>query len=118
MTCITDFIHGDNVSTAVAPALKEACAGDKVLFFPAGEYHFYPDGCFARYCFFSNNDEGMKTIAILLDGVDDFSLRGDNAKLIFHGRISPLCAFNCWSLYFSKMVGYSETFFDVCKMAG
>ena len=98
MSCITDFLNGENVSSAIPSALKSAMQSDRILYFPAGVYHFYPDGCSQRYCFFSNNDEGVKTIAILLDGVDDFTVRGDDAKFLFHGRISPLCAFNCRNL--------------------
>ena len=98
MVSITEFIKDKNCSNAIIPALKAALADDRVLYFPAGEYHFYPEGCVQRYCFFSNNDEGVKTIAVLLDGVNDFTVRGDNAKFIFHGRISPLCAFNCRNL--------------------
>ena len=98
MTCLTDFLHGDNASSALVPAIRMAAEEDKILYFPPGEYHFYPEGCAARYCYFSNNDEGVKTIAMLLDGLVDFTVRGENAMLIFHGRISPLCAFNCRNL--------------------
>ena len=109
MTYITDFSQGENFSPAIAPAVKAALESDRKLFFPRGEYHFYPDGCNQKYCYFSNNDEGLKTIAILLDGVDDFTVCGDNAKFIFHGRISPLCAFNCRNL---KIEGLTVDFED------
>ncbi|MBO4647693.1 MAG: hypothetical protein J5806_06005 [Lentisphaeria bacterium] len=96
---ITDFPDGGNDvvrwNRALDAALKN---GEKEIVFPAGEYHFYPEGCSGRYCHFSNNDEGVKTIAMLLDGLDGFTVRGENALLIFHGRISPLCAFNCRGL--------------------
>ena len=98
MTCITEFLQGGNASTALLPAIRAAADRDKLLYFPQGEYHFYPEGCSGRYCYFSNNDEGVKTIAILLDGINDFTISGDNAKFIFHGRISPLCAFGCRNL--------------------
>ncbi len=109
MTCITDFLRSENSSTALAPAIKAAVEGDKLLYFPPGEYHFYPEGCTSRYCYFSNNDEGVKTIAILLDGIDDLTIRGEGAKLIFHGRISPLCAFDCRNL---TVEGFSVDFED------
>jgi len=109
MTYITDFLQGENFSPAIVPAVKAALASDRKLFFPRGEYHFYPDGCSQKYCYFSNNDEGLKTIAILLDGADDFTVCGDNAKFIFHGRISPLCAFNCRNL---KIEGLTVDFED------
>jgi hypothetical protein len=93
---ITDFPDSGNEAVrwnlAQDAALKN---GEREIIFPPGEYHFYPDGCSGRYCYFSNNDEGVKTIAMLLDGLEDFTVRGNHAHLIFHGRISPLCAFNC-----------------------
>ena len=98
MTCITDFLNGDNVSASLQAALRTAAGTDLELFFPAGEYHFYPVGCSQKYCWFSNNDEGVKTIALRLENLDGFIVRGENARLIFHGRISPLCAFNCRNL--------------------
>ncbi len=109
MIYITDFLQGENVSTALIPAIKAALESDKILCFPQGEYHFYAEGCSSRYCYFSNNDEGQKTIAVLLENVDDFTIRGENAKFIFHGRISPLCAFNCRNL---KVEGLTIDFED------
>ena len=99
MTCFTDFLHDNkNASTALAPAIRAAAEGDRILYFPAGEYHFYPEGCQGKFCYFSNNDEGVKTIALLLEDLENFTIRGENALLIFHGRISPLCAFRCRNL--------------------
>ena len=99
MTCITDFPHsGADISAALIPAARAAAAGDRILFFPPGEYHIYPSGCTTRYCYFSNNDHGLKTIALRLEDLEDFTVRGPGALLIFHGRISPLFAFNCRNL--------------------
>lgn len=98
MTCFADFLRGPNASAALAPAIRAAAEGDRLLFFPPGEYHFYPDGCSGRYCYFSNNDGGVKIIAMLLEDLDGFTVRGPGAMLIFHGRISPLCAFGCRDL--------------------
>ena len=98
MTSIIDFLQSNNASLALLEATKAAVANDKVLYFPKGEYHFYMEGCHTKYCYFSNNDEGLKSIAILLEGIDNFTILGDDAKLIFHGRISPICAFNCHNL--------------------
>ena len=95
MTLITDYLQNNNASTALVPAIQAASNGDRELFFPPGEYHFYTEGCTGRFCYFSNNDAGVKNIALLLDGLDDFTVRGPGAMLIFHGRISPLFAVNC-----------------------
>ena len=45
MTKITDFLQDDNASTALATAIQAAANGDRELFFPPGEYHFYNEGC-------------------------------------------------------------------------
>ena len=123
MTNITDFLNSENCTLAVAAALKAAINGDKVLFFPPGEYHFYPEGCFQRQCFFSNNEDSVKNIAILLDGVDDFTISGEGARFMFHGRISPLCAFNCRNLKVSGItVDFEDSFVSdadlICRENG
>ena len=111
MACIIDFRHGGNTSAGLMTAIRTAAEQDKVLFFPPGEYHFYPEGCSGRCCYFSNNEGGVKTIAILLDGLDGFTIRGDHARLIFHGRISPLCAFNCHNLTIEGLtVDFEDSF--------
>ena len=111
MTCIADFLHGSNASDGLQAALRTAAEKDHELFFPAGEYHFYQKGCSRKYCYFSNNDEGVKTIALLLDDLDGFTVRGDNARLIFHGRISPLCALHCRDLTVTGLtVDFEDSF--------
>ena len=109
MNKVTDFGQRENITAAILPALAAALAGERKLIFPPGEYHFYLDGCSQKYCFFSNNDEGLKNIALLLENADDFTISGYGAKLIFHGRISPLCAFNCRNL---KVEGLTIDFED------
>ena len=111
MTYIRDFINGANVSSAVEAALQAALNSDRTLYFPAGEYHFYPEGCKQKFCYFSNNDSGVKTVAFLLENLDNFTIAGEDAKLIFHGRISPLCAFNCRDLTISGLtVDFEDSF--------
>ena len=124
MCNFTDFMKpGVAASAALQDALAAAIQGDHVLYFPPGEYHFYPEGCSRKYCWFSNNDEGIKTIAILLDSVDDFTISGKDALLIFHGRISPLAAFNCRNLKVEGLrVDFADSFVSdadlVCRENG
>lgn len=68
------------------------------IHFAEGVYDFYPEDCTQRYCYFCNNDEGIKTIAFDLADKQDFTMSGDNAKLLFHGRISPIVASRCKNL--------------------
>ena len=102
---ISDFI----INHSFAQTVAEASGQDKMLFFPPGEYHIHPGACTKRYCYFSNNDEGAKDIAILLEDLDGFTVSGYGATLIFHGRISPLCAIRCRNL---KVEGLSIDFED------
>ena len=98
MTNICNFITGDGNA---APAFRRALAAldkDRTISFPEGEYHFYPEGCAQKYCYFSNNDEGIKTIAMLIENIDGLTISGDNARFIFHGRLSPLAAYHCRDL--------------------
>lgn len=93
-------------------ALKRAVSqkADGVLF-PAGEYHFYPAGTFRKYCVISNNDEGVKSIALYLRGLSGFTLKGENSLLIFHGRISPLVAEYCRDLQIEGIrIDFADSF--------
>ena len=110
MSCFTEFLQeGVSASAALQNAIASAISTDRKLHFPKGEYHFTAEGCRQKYCYFSNNDEGVKTIAMLLEDLENFTITGDDALLIFHGRISPLCAFNCRNL---KISGFQVDFTD------
>ncbi len=101
MQSITDFIQfkvEENWTPAVAAAIASGCDW---LHFPAGVYHFYPEGTESRYCYFTNNDEGVKRIVFHVEDRDGFSLTGDNAEFIFHGRLVPFRFFNVKNLTMS-----------------
>jgi len=99
---------GRNAVELWASALTEARSRhtSEIRFSP-GRYDFYPENCTMRYCYFSNNDEGIKTIALALTGMKDFAIRGENTELFFHGRISPLVAQECERL---TVQGFSVDF--------
>ena len=69
--------------------------GESEIFFPRGIYHFYPDGLGEKYCFFSNNDEGLKKIVFDLESLNGFTVSGDDALFVFHGRLTPFRLANC-----------------------
>lgn len=83
---------------AKAKELKE-----KEIRFSPGRYEFFPEGCSQRYCWFSNNDEGVKTIALDLLSLEDMTISGNDTELFFHGRISPLVAEECRNLKVSGL---------------
>lgn len=79
--------------------------------FPAGIYHFYPEGTSEKHCFFSNNDSGLKKIVFLLEKLDGFTLAGDQAQFIFHGRLSPIVACRCRNLTLKGIsIDFAESF--------
>ncbi len=75
---------------AVKDALKACRAeGAKVLLFEEGQYDFNPTFAMERYCFISNNDEGLKRIAFDLADISDLTIDGQGAQFMFHGGINP-----------------------------
>ncbi len=91
---------------ALARAVRENAEG---VFFPMGEYHFHEEETTDRYCHFSNNDSGPKKIVMHLENLRDFTVAGDNARFIFHGRLTPLLAAGCRNL---TLRGFSIDFAD------
>lgn len=59
------------------------------LIFPKGEYHFYPDYGVDKYCFISNNDEGLKRIIFPLYDFQNLTINGQGSSFIFHGFVNP-----------------------------
>lgn len=72
--------------------LIESLNGKKglTLFFPKGEYIFYPENAVEAYRAVSNHDNSMKRIAFPLFDFEDFTLDGNGSTFIFHGRICPI----------------------------
>ena len=68
---------GENATPVWRETLERVrkAGGGRVVFAP-GRYDFFPEGCSRRYCYFSNNDEGVKTIALDLRELDDLTLDG------------------------------------------
>lgn len=90
---------GENAVDLWHQALEQAlCQNDFEIVFAGGRYDFYPEHCSQRYCYFSNNDEGIKTIAADLQKIDALHILGHNTEWFFHGRISPLVAQECSDL--------------------
>ena len=108
---ISDF--GVNEQTIDAtPGLIRAldkCKKSKAseLIFEKGTYHFYPENGTDKYCFVSNNDEGLKRIAFYLEGLDGLTIDGQGSQFIFHGFINPFVVEN------SKRITFKNFSIDV-----
>ncbi|MCX6327028.1 MAG: right-handed parallel beta-helix repeat-containing protein [Bacteroidia bacterium] len=82
---------GDEDAT---PGLLKALAAckqqaDVTLIFTKGEYHFYPEFGTDKYCFISNNDEGLKRIIFPLFEYKNLTIDGQGSSFIFHGFVNP-----------------------------
>ena len=91
---ITDFCakagdHSDTTPAVIAALAKCRATRAVKLVFPAGRYDFWPDRAAERYCFVSNNDEGLKRIAFPLDGIENLEIDGRGAQFVYHGWITP-----------------------------
>lgn len=90
---------GKNLSPKMQKALKEVAAkhkGEKiVLTFSEGRYDFYPEGAAVKNYFISNHDQtATKSVGICIDGIDNVTIEGNGADLMFHGRMLPLAIVN------------------------
>lgn len=72
--------------------LIESLKGKKgiTLFFPKGEYIFYPENAVESYRRVSNHENSMKRMAFPLFEFENLTLDGNGSTFIFHGRICPI----------------------------
>lgn len=90
---LNDYITSD-MQDDVMPAIRNAvedCNRLKAnkLVLPSGHLKIKPDFAFERYCFVTNNDEGLKRIAFDLSGMEDIEIQGDDTHLDFVGYVVP-----------------------------
>lgn len=81
-----------------------ACQGktDVVIKFTKGTYHFYPDFAKDKYCFVSNNDEGLKRVVFPLDDFKNITIDGGGSSFIFHGFTNPFTVYNSSGVTFKN----------------
>ena len=103
---------GQDASGAVRAAV-EYCIANRTqkLVFPKGHYDFYPDKTFEKFMFVSNNNDGLKSIAFLLEDFNDFEIDGKGSDFVFHGYISPIVLENSSNIKFTDFsIDYARTF--------
>lgn len=77
----------------VVNRIKAECSPEDsiVLRFAKGKYFFHEAGAATRTYYISNHDQtNPKKVGIELEGFRHFTLEGNGAELIFHGRMLPL----------------------------
>lgn len=84
--------YSSTLNAVIEKAKRQQTPGDSiVIYLPKGEYHFYEKGAQKREYYISNHDQlNPKTVGIVLEDMANTTLLGDDAKLIFHGRMLPI----------------------------
>lgn len=87
---------GENLSARMQQAIQairsEAGGKDKiVLRFRPGRYDFHPEGAAEREYYISNHDQtNPKRVGLPLEDMHRFTLEGNGAEFVFHGRMLPV----------------------------
>jgi parallel beta-helix repeat protein len=81
---------GTDASRAFRAAI-DYCSRNNVkkLILPKGRYDFYPDNTCEKFMYISNNSDGIKSVAFLLDNMNGFEIDGQGSSFVFHGFICP-----------------------------
>lgn len=68
----------------------------KVIIFPRGEFHFYPEQTQKRNYFESNTtDMNPRNCAFLFEGIQNLIIDGKGSRLIFHEQMQPFTFDSC-----------------------
>lgn len=62
---------------------------DVTLYFPKGQYDFYPENAVEKYRYVANHDNGLKRIAFPLYNSENITIDGNGSLFMFHGRVVP-----------------------------
>lgn len=94
-----------NATRPFVDAIQSAIGnGESIVNLPEGEFHLWPEGTTERFLHISNNDDAVNKIVLLLEGVDNLHIRGNNTRLIFHGRLTPFVLQGCSDIRLSDIV--------------
>ena len=82
--------EGEDAVPALRKALN-ACVELKAskLIIPKGKYDCFPGKASEKYLQVSNNDNGMKRIVFLMNGLSNFEVDGQGAEFVMHGHMVP-----------------------------
>ncbi len=114
---IRDFINDEsNCSEAFVKAISMAEDGD-MLILDGKEYHFYPAGAFEKEYYISNNDSGVKPIALPIINKKGITVDGCGADLIFHGNMMPIVIDNSENITLKGFsIDYAAPFYAQAKI--
>lgn len=87
-------------------AQKASAEGKQVvIYLPKGEIHIYQEGLPLHKLHISNHDHvDQRSVALMLEGMNNISIIGEETQLQFHGRLIPIVINNCNNIH---MEGFS-----------
>ena len=113
---LADYLKEGQAEKDAMPAIREALAACREtnatkLVLPEGTLRIWPELAYEKYQFISNNTESIKRIAFDLEGMDNFTVEGQNTLLLFTGFVSPFSLEGCKNVTIKDLsVDYTRTF--------
>ena len=113
---LADYLKEGMAEKDAMPAIREALAvcretNATKLVLPEGTLRIWPDLAYEKYQFISNNTESLKRIAFDLEGMDNFTVEGQNTLLLFTGFVSPFSLEGCKNVTIKDLsIDYTRTF--------
>ncbi len=113
---LADYLQEGDAERDAMPAIREAlkvCRETNAsrLVLPGGTIRVRPEKAYEKYQFISNNNESLKRIAFDLEGMDDFTIEGQNTLLLFTGFVSPFSLENCKNIVIQDLsIDFTRTF--------
>ncbi len=108
-------------STPAVRAALEKCRATRAtkLVFPPGRYDFWPDLAQEKYCYISNNDEGLKRIVFPLLGTENLEIDGQGARFVFHGQVCPFVLEHARNITLKNFsIDWARTFHSEAQVLG
>ena len=115
---IKDFITDERNCTPDFVRVVEMLKDGDVLCLDGGKYQLFPDGARAETYYMSNNDGGVKPIAIPLINKRNVTVDGGGAELIFNGEILPIVIDGSENVCVRNLsIDYAEPMYAQCEIA-
>ena len=103
---VTDFgavpYSYENCVTQIQAAIDECKrTGAKVLSLPEGRYDIWPEGATRKEYYISNTSteqecpSKVKTVGLMLHEIDDLTIEGNGATLMYHGKMTTIALEHC-----------------------
>lgn len=86
---LKDYLSDSRDATSALQSALEACREGDTLFLGGGELHFYGEHAVREPYYVSNNDYSEKAIIFYLKNRRGLTIDGEEADLIFHGKVLP-----------------------------